>query len=70
MLAELRDALAEQGVATRYWICGPVLATHLHGALETISGPLPQRMCSGMPCRHIASGVCPCTKSKLQMWFR
>ncbi len=38
-----------------YWICGPILATHLRSAFEIISGPLSQRMCSWMPCRHMAS---------------
>ncbi|KQP88975.1 hypothetical protein ASF55_04340 [Methylobacterium sp. Leaf119] len=32
-----------------YWICYPVFATHLRSAFEIISGPLSQRMCSGMP---------------------
>ena len=31
------------------------MATHLRSAFEIISGPLSQRMFSGMPCRHIAS---------------
>ena len=44
-----------------YWICGPVLATHLRNAFAIISEPLSQRICSGMPCRHIASASAPIT---------
>ena len=38
-----------------YWIRETVLATYLRSDFEIISGPLSQRMCSGMPWRHIAS---------------
>ncbi len=48
-----------------YWICEPALATHLRNAVETISGPLSQRMCSGMPCRHMASASASITPSLL-----
>ncbi|KQS79900.1 hypothetical protein ASG32_24925 [Methylobacterium sp. Leaf361] len=48
-----------------YWICEPVLATHLRNAFEIISGPLSQRMCSGMPCRHIASASASITPTLL-----
>ena len=37
-----------------HWICGTVLATYFRKVFEIISGPLSQRMLSGMPCRHIA----------------
>ncbi len=49
-----------------YWICVPTLLTHLRSAFEIISGPLSQRMFSGMPCRHIASASASITPTLLR----
>jgi len=48
-----------------YWICEPALAPHLRSAFEIISGPLSQRMYSGMPCKHMASAKASITPTLL-----